>query len=268
MTTTATTEAPARSGHHVDVDGVPTYYEVTGTGDPVVLLHGGLCTAETLDPLVPALAERYQVIVPERPGHGRTPDVDGPITYEGMAQHTIAFLEALGIESAHLGGWSDGALIALLVALRRPKLVRKVVFLEQFVTLEGAPDGYLALMGSMTADEAPPPMVELYEALSPDGPDHFEVVFEKLHEVWVGPTGIEVSDLERVAAPTLLLLAEGGSMTLAHIDEVRRALPESQLAIVPGASHGLPLEKPHVVSQLVLDFLADEQVPVLFPMMA
>lgn len=262
MTTTQTTST--RNGDYVDVDGVRTYYESSGSGDPLVLLHGGLCTAETFDAQVPALAERYRVIVPERAGHGRTADIDGPITYENMAQHTIALMEALGIESAHLAGWSDGAIVALLVALRRPKLVGKLVLIDQFITLAGAADGYEAFMGAMTAGTVPPMFREIYETLSPDGGDHFPVVFEKLHNLWTGETGIEVSDLANVAAPTLLLCGDEGSLKPAHSADVYRTLPDAQLAIVPGTSHGLPMEKPHIVNQLIVDFLADEQTPKLF----
>src|SRR4051812_14959695 len=113
--TATTTDAPTRNGSYIDVDGVRTYYEVTGAGEPLILLHGGLCPAESWDAQTAVLAEQYRVYVPERFGHGRTPDVDGPITYENMARHTIAFLEALDIKSAHLAGWSDGALVGLLV---------------------------------------------------------------------------------------------------------------------------------------------------------
>jgi len=74
------TEQQTRSGARVDAGGVPTYYEVRATGDPVVLLHGGMCTAETFDAQAGGLAERHRVYVPERRGHGRTPDVEGPIT--------------------------------------------------------------------------------------------------------------------------------------------------------------------------------------------
>src|SRR5438552_3446412 len=112
-------EAPPRNGTYIDVDGIRAYYEMTGSGEPLLLLHGGLAPAETFDPQVGPLAETYRVYVPERFGHGRTPDIDGPFTYEGMAQHTIAFMEAVGVESARVAGWSDGALVALLVALRR-----------------------------------------------------------------------------------------------------------------------------------------------------
>jgi pimeloyl-ACP methyl ester carboxylesterase len=119
-------------------------------------------------------------------------------------------------------------------------------------------------MAGMSTDHLPPGFAELYGAVSPDGPEHFQVVFDKLHELWIGETGIEVSDLERVIAPTLVLDGDDGAMTLEHVAAVRRALPDSQLAIVPGTSHGVLMEKPHVVNQLILDFLADEQVPKMF----
>jgi pimeloyl-ACP methyl ester carboxylesterase len=107
-------------GEYVNVGDVRTYYEVHGGGEPVVLLHGGFGTVESWAMQTPALAERYRVYVPERRGHGRTPDVNGPITYETMAADTAAFLEAAGTGAAHLVGWSDGAVVGMLVALRRP----------------------------------------------------------------------------------------------------------------------------------------------------
>jgi pimeloyl-ACP methyl ester carboxylesterase len=266
MSTAVTTSehATTRNGNYIKVDGLPTYYEVTGTGEPLILLHGGMCPAETLDAQTAVLAEQYRVHVPERFGHGRTPDIEGAITYENMAQQTIALMDALGLASAHLAGWSDGALVALLVAMRRPKLVRKLVLIDQFVTLEGSTPGYLPFMAAMAPDNVPPFLAEMYAALSPDGPDHFGVVFTKLHELWMGETGIEVTDLAHVTAPTLVLVGDDGCMTMAHAAALQRALPESQLAVVPGTSHGLPMEKPHVVNQLIVDFLADEQVPKMF----
>jgi pimeloyl-ACP methyl ester carboxylesterase len=237
---------------------------MTGTGEPLLLLHGGLAPAETFDPQVGTLAESYRVYVPERFGHGRTPDIDGPLTYEGMAQHTIAFIEQLNIGPAHVAGWSDGALVGLLVAMRRPKLVRKLILIDQFVTLEGAPPAYHAFMAALSPATAPPGLADLYGRLSPDGPEHFPVVFEKLHRMWTQATGVEVADLAHITVPTLILNGEAGSTTLAHADDVHHALPDSQLAIVPGTSHGLTMEKPHIVNQLIVDFLADEQTPKLF----
>jgi len=270
MGTAVTTNTPSTArehGEYVDIDGVATYYEVSGAGDPVVLLHGGLATAETFDLQTAALAERHRVYVPERFGHGRTRDVDGPITYERMAQHTIGFMEHLGIPSAHFAGWSDGAMVGLLVALRRPGLVRKLVLIDQYVSLDGAPRAYLPFMAAFTLDTIPPELAALYGALSPDGPDHLGVVVAKLREIWTGPTGVEVADLGRVAAPTLVLASDHGASTVEHLAAVQRALPDCQLAIVPGTSHGLVFEKPELVNRLLLDFYEDEQVTPLFPLL-
>src|SRR5206468_9636109 len=150
------------------------------------------------------LAASYCVYVPERFGHGRTPDIEGPLSYEGMARHTIALIDQLGIGSAHLVGWSDGALVGLLIALRRPKLVRKLILIDQFVTLEGAVPAYHAFMAAFSPATVPPGLAHLYGALSPDGPGHFPIVFEKLHRMWTQPTGVELSDLAHVTAPTLI----------------------------------------------------------------
>jgi pimeloyl-ACP methyl ester carboxylesterase len=258
-------QARARGGKYVDAGGVRTYYEVAGAGEPLVLLHGGFCTVETFGAQTPALAEQYQVYVPERRGHGRTPDVEGPITYENMAQDTIAFMEALGTSSAHLVGWSDGAIVGLLVALRRPDLVRKLVLIGQAINHAGyTPEGERQLE-NLTRQDIPPMLGELYASVSPDGPDHFGVVFDKLHQLWMNEPMIELGQLDRVAAPTLVLVADDDiGSTVEYAAAMRDALPDSQLAVVPGTSHAALMEKPEIVNRLILDFLAPEQVTKMF----
>jgi pimeloyl-ACP methyl ester carboxylesterase len=115
---------------YVDVEGVQTWYQDHGTGDPLVLLHGGFSDASEFGGTTPALAERFHVFTPERRGHGHTPDVPGPISYELMAADTVAFLDQLKISRSHLVGHSDGANVALLVALTRPDLVDRLVLIS------------------------------------------------------------------------------------------------------------------------------------------
>jgi len=109
---------------YVEHGAVRTWYDERGEGDPLVLLHGGAVDSRFFDKNIDPLAERFHVLAPDRRGHGRTPDVEGPITYDLMAQDTIEFLEAVVDGPAHLVGHSDGALAALLVALRRRDLMR------------------------------------------------------------------------------------------------------------------------------------------------
>jgi pimeloyl-ACP methyl ester carboxylesterase len=173
-----------------------------------------------------------------------------------MAQDTIAFIEAAGTGPAHLVGWSDGAIVGLLVALERPDLVRKLVLIGQYTSDDGASPAVKAMVDSFTADAFPPFLRQLYEALSPDGPEHFGVVFDKLLPVWRADPGITAEQLAGVHAPTLVLLGDSDLVTPEYGAVMARAIPQAQLGVVPGASHGLPMEKPQVVNRLVLDFLA------------
>jgi pimeloyl-ACP methyl ester carboxylesterase len=175
----------------------------------------------------------------------------------------MAFMDALGLESAHLVGWSDGALVGLLVALRRPALVRKLVLIGQYVSLDGARPEQLALMNQFTVDSMPPMFQQMYAAVSPDGPEHFGVVFDKLAALWRGETGVTLTVLTNVAAPTLVLLGDDDLLTVEHAAAMQRTLPDAQLAVVPGTSHALPMEKPEVVNRLIQDFLAPVQVTKL-----
>ena len=114
--------------NYVQLANVHTYYEEDGEGEALVLLHPGLADSRAFEEYVPEFAHHFQVFRPDRRGHGRTPDVEGPITYEQMARDTIAFLEQVVGGPAYLLGHSDGAPVALLAALERPDLVRKLVF--------------------------------------------------------------------------------------------------------------------------------------------
>ena len=262
----ATSEAQAtRNGDYIDTGRVHTYYEVSGSGDPLILLHGGMCTAETFDGQTPALAEQFRVYLPERRAHGRTADVAGPITYEIMAQDTIAFIEAVGVEHAHLIGWSDGALVGLLVALWRPELVGKLVLMAQSVNWEGVRPELAPSLGCATAEMVPPQLKQAYVALSPDGPNHLDAVLDKMLRLWNTDPALSLSDLERVAAPALVLVGDGDIfLAIEHAAAMQRALPDSQLAVVPGTSHAAPMEKPELVNRLILDFLAEDQVEKRF----
>lgn len=253
---------PASSGY-VDAGGVHTYYEARGTGDPVVMLHGGFATVETWEAQAAALAERYRVILPERRGHGRTPDVDGPFSYVAMAGDTVAFMEALGIGPAHLVGWSDGASVALYVALRRPDLVRKGICMSAPAWYDGLRPATKAWVESLSVEHMPATLVEAYTRLSPDGPEHLPVVIEKLGRMWASEPQMTRADLEAIGVPTLVILGDDDVLTVEHAATMAAILPNAQLAVVPGTDHGLLFEKPELVSRLFLDFLADDQPPKL-----
>ena len=254
-------------GNYVELPGVKTWYEVEGDGDPLILLHGGLCTNETWGAQRPEFSAHYQVFLPERRAHGHTPDVAGPLSYDDMASDTIDFLTSVVAKPAHLVGWSDGGIVGLLVAISRPDLVRKLVVIgANFEPFAGLP-GIEALMERLTADSPDlAPFRAPYEAASPDGPEHWADVVARMTAMFRREPDIPLDDLARISAPTLVLLGDDDLISLEHTIALYRAVPKSELAIVPGTSHTLLMEKPPLVNRLVLDFLANEPVATLMPM--
>jgi pimeloyl-ACP methyl ester carboxylesterase len=259
MTITEGTTGTGRSrGTYVDANRVRTYYEVEGTGEPLVLLHGGLCAIETFEPLRRALVDRYTVYLPERRGHGRTPDVDGPYSYSLFADDTSAFIDAVGLTSAHIVGWSDGATVGLLVALRRPDLVATLVHIGQPANVDGIQPEFRGMLELDTMPEGmlPPVLHELYNAVSPDGADHWNTVLDKTWQMIRTEPNLDIADLAEIAAPTLVIVADRDIPTVAHAEQMNQALPDGTLVVVPDATHGLPMEKPDVLVGLIVDFLA------------
>lgn len=251
--------AQQNSGGYVDANGVRTYYEVDGAGKPLVLLHGGLCAIETLVGLRNALAAHYRVYLPERRGHGRTPDVDGPYSYQLFADDTIAFIEALELGPAHVVGFSDGATIGLLTALRRPDLVCGLVHIGQQVNPSGLHAEFVDMfkLDAMPQGMLPPMLRELYDAVSPDGSDHWDEVSGKVWQMIRAEPNIDVGQLTELRAPTLVMLGEHDIVTEAHASTMVDAIPDARLLVIPDATHGLPMERPDLVGKHIVEFLAE-----------
>jgi pimeloyl-ACP methyl ester carboxylesterase len=208
-----------------------------------------------LPDLTSALAERFRVIAPERRGHGRSPDVEGPITYEAMAHDTIALMETLGVREAHLVGYSDGANIGMLVAMWRAELVRRLVLVSGNYDAAGMTRQFVLGMRRVTAERFEPAFADAYRRLSPDGPDHWPVVFEKLKRMMLEEPHIPREELGRIGAPALVLAGDRDFVTVAHSVDLYEAIPDARLCIVPGGSHGLLTERPGLCNQVILDFL-------------
>ena len=246
---------------YVQLGDVRTWYDEHGSGDPLVLMHGGLVDARFFEPNLAALAERFHVYTPERRGHGHTPDVPGPITYQLMAGDTVAFLEAVVGEPADLVGHSDGAFTAMLVAMQRPELVKRLVLISGGFSKHGeaAPDA------EWDVDAITEFLGSTYGEVSPDGEDHFRVVATKIGEMAATEPYLEASELAKVTARALVMFADDDLVTMSHAVEMYEALPNAELAVVPGTSHFLTQEKPHLVNQLVLDFLTNDPVQTVAP---
>jgi pimeloyl-ACP methyl ester carboxylesterase len=241
---------------YIDVAGLRMWHEVSGAGDPLVLLHGGFVGASSFFEQTPALVEAgYRVHVPERRGHAHTPDVEGPLSYSVMADDMIAYLTQEVGAPAHLVGWSDGAVVALLVAQRCPDLVARMVLIGQYYNSTGKVAG-ADLFEYLNSPAAITFLRRAYDPVSPDGPDHFSVVHAKTMQMITTEPEIALDTLADVTAPTLVLQGDQDEVTVEHSLAVVAALPEARLAVLPG-THTLPIEHPELVNPLILSFLRD-----------
>jgi pimeloyl-ACP methyl ester carboxylesterase len=245
---------------YVQLGDVHAWYDEHGQGEPLVLMHPGGADARAWAPNLDAMASHFHLYTPERRGHGRTPDVPGPITYDAMVQDMIAFLERVVGGPAHLVGDSAGANVALLLALRRPDLARRLVLISGVFHRDGW------IPAAIDPDAEPHEAIAAgYAQLSPDGRDHFPVVAAKLRRMDYEEPTLSSSELGAVASRTLVMLADDDEVRLEHAVEMYRGVPDAELAVIPGTSHGLLHEKPDLCNTTIVEFLTTAAVPTIAP---
>jgi pimeloyl-ACP methyl ester carboxylesterase len=240
----------ARTGY-APIGDLSMYYESHGSGRPLLVLHGAYMTIDMLGPLLAGLAQTRQVIAPEQQGHGRTADVDRPLTYEQMADDTAALIRHLGIDEADVLGYSMGGGIALQLAIRHPRVVRKLVVASASFSSEAMHAEALEMFPSITPELfAGTPIEEAYQRTAPK-PADFPRLVEKLKELDTTPFAWPEEDIRAIAAPTLIVLGDSDGVRLEHAVELFKlrgggvmgdlsGLPQSQLAVLPGTSHFVP----------------------------
>ena len=244
-----TTNKKYQSGY-VSVNGLEMYYEIHGKGQPLVLLHGAFSGIGTsFGRILPGLAKTRQVIAFELQGHGRTADIDRPLTVEGMADDVAAALPELRIEQADVLGYSTGGAVALHFATRHPEMLRKLVLMSIGYSLSGIHPGLMEGMGQMKPEMMyGSPFHEEYMRLAPH-PEDFARLFEKKTQMDRQLKDFSDDSIRGIKAPVLLMIGDSDLIRPEHAVEMFRllgggvfgdtpaGLPNSQLAILPGTSH-------------------------------
>jgi pimeloyl-ACP methyl ester carboxylesterase len=251
-------------GDYIDLTGGRVWYEESGAGEPLVLLHGGAVDTRFFKDNIPALAERFRVIGTDLWGHGRSPDREGPFSLESFSTDVAELIERVAGGRAHVVGHSIGAVVALTLALARPELVDRLVMISGGYDVRADPpnpmsidqmvEGTVAFLGST------------YGEVSPDGEEHFAAVCRKDFELSAREPMLTADAVGAIAARTLVMVADDDITTLEHQVDMYRAIPNSELAVVPGTSHFLLQEKPALVNAILLDFLVNDAVPTVAPL--
>lgn len=219
------------------VHGHVLYYEIRGSGHPLLLLHGGgASVSESFSQQLDAFSAQYQIIAPEQVGQGHSPDIPGPLSYSAMMEDTAALLEQLHVSDVDIVGWSDGGIIALMLAVNYPQLVHRVVISGANIAPDGLLDGEIEALRN-TAETMP----------------------DKLRELWMhspASNELNVKLLQALNKPVLVLAGDHDVIKLEHTMEIYRALPDAQLSVLPNTGHATFEQRSDMVNPMVLQFLA------------
>jgi pimeloyl-ACP methyl ester carboxylesterase len=241
----------ATKGDYAEVNGLRMYYEVHGEGRPLVLLHGAYITVDAMGSILPGLAETRRVIVPEMQGHGRTADIDRPITYEHMADDVGALIRHLDLDRPDAFGYSMGGGVALQLAIRYPGSVRRLVVASASYTSEGMQPELHEMIPTITPEMfAGSPMEAAYQEVAPH-PEDFPTLVEKLKRLDMTPFAWPAEDVGGIEAPTMIVVGDADVVRLEHAVEMFRLLgggamgdlagfSKSQLVVLPGTAHFIP----------------------------
>jgi pimeloyl-ACP methyl ester carboxylesterase len=237
-----------RNGEYAEVNGLKLYHEISGTGSPLIILHGGVGASEVFEPVLPALAENRRVIAVHLQGHGRTKDIDRPLSFEMMADDIAELIEHLRLESADVLGYSFGGGVALQTIIRHPEMVRKLVLISTPFKRKGFFSEVLEGMGQMGPEAAitmkESPLTQLYPEA--DWPSLFTKLGNLLRQEYDWTKGVAA-----IKVPVMLMFADADSISTEHAMEFYRLLgggqkdagwggsnrTMSQLAILPGVTH-------------------------------
>lgn len=260
------TNIPAQSGY-ATANGLKMYYEIHGEGgQPLLLLHGAYMSIDALSNLISPLGTTRQVIAVDLQGHGRTADIDRPITYEGMADDVAALLAELGLENVDIFGYSMGGGVALQVAIRHPQLVRKLIAASAAYKSSALYPELLAMFDTMSLEMfSGTPMEEEYRRLAPD-PDYFPTFVGKMIELDQRSLDWPAEDIQAIKAPTMLIVGDADIIQPEHALEMFRllgggvcgdvhGLPQARLAVLPGATHVMVVDQTELLLAIIPPFL-------------
>jgi pimeloyl-ACP methyl ester carboxylesterase len=254
MKTTITTAQTI--GKYAQVNGINLYYEIHGTGMPLVLIHGGGSTIKTtFSRILPSLAKTHQVIAVEMQAHGHTSDRDAPETFQQDADDIAELLKQLNIKQADIFGFSNGAQTSMELAIRHPACVRKIILASMFYKKSGAPEGFWKGMENAKFSDMPQVYKDEFSKINSD-PAALLNMFTKDANRMQNFKDWTDEALQSIKAPALLVMGDQDLPTFEHIIEMHRLIANSRLAILPG-THGSYIGE-------AMSWGSDSKVPELF----
>jgi pimeloyl-ACP methyl ester carboxylesterase len=265
----AQAQAQKPTSGYAPVNGLKMYYEIhgSGSGEPLVLLHGSFMTiTNNWTPWIAELSKRRKVIAVEMQGHGRTADIKRDFSYENLADDIAALLDFLKIKQADVLGYSMGGGVAMQVAIRHPQKVRKVVSVSAVFRHDGWVKEALDMFPQITADMFKGSPIEAeYKKLSPT-PNELSSFVKRVMAMDLKPYDFGAEKLKATKAPFLFIHGDADGVRLNHIAEMfrckgdeifgdMRPRSESRLAVLPNTTHVTLMERGQTIIPMVNEFL-------------
>ena len=257
---------PPGNGQLYNANGVRLFVEISGTGAPILFLHGGLSYFDAAFSKQSAYFATFRTVIGvDQRGHGHSPDTDQAFSYRQMAEDTAALLRELKLGRVDIVGHSDGGNVGLLLARYHPELVRRLVI--SGANARGDFDGLLAyLRFRFSSDQrfsagVGPWDRELYSRVSPDGANHWSTILAKTKALWATPVVIAHEDLAAIQIPVLVMSGDHDAIPIEQTLEIYRALPHAQLCILPASGHATMQDRPEEFNRLAREFLEDHPPP-------
>ena len=267
---TPTDAVSVQQGRSVQVNGLNIYYEEYGSGQPLILLHGGTATQAMWQPYLPFFAQHFRVIAPDSRGHGRTNNPTGEFSYRLMADDVAAFVRALSLTRPLVCGYSDGGQIALEIGMCYPDLTEALVvgaawykFSETYVNalmaigFEGP-----GVVNIEQMQRAFPDWIEDLKTEHPraDDPEYWQTLLRQISIMWWTPLDYTAQDFQKITEPALILMGDrDGMIPVEQAVEMYQLMANAELAILPNATHGSAVTE--LSMNIVLDFLLRHSTP-------
>ena len=244
---------------YIDLRGHKTWsVDYQTSGEPLLLLHGGLsCTEDWESYVLPSVEDRFHIYAYDRTGHGRTGIRDGYFHFDFQAEEAIAYIEDVIKEPTHLVGWSDGGIISLLVAIKRPDLVKSMVAIG--TNYHWDTGGHFDPNAPIII---PDEDKEKWLARSPDPLEQMEKTIRLGFKIWSSEPNMTLDDLAKIQCPTLVLNGDDEPFDAEHGVSLYKALKDGRLAIIPAASHYVMREQPELFKEAIRQFHSHLEYPV------
>ena len=247
----------SNDGKYAEVFGRKVYYEEYGSGETILMLHGGPGSIANFSPVIPILSKNFKLIAIDTPGQGNSEQAND-MSYQLIAENASGFIDVMGIKKCHVVGWSDGACTGLLLAANRPDVIAKVFVSGGFSNINGFTDEVIEFWSTVTLEKAKQDWGDWHLEYTRMYPEiDLKRVFGDLRNMVNKEIYITEEELKSIDRKVLLAYGDKDIYTIEHIFYLHNAIPDSELMIVPGTSHSTFHEQPELMSLAIQQFFEE-----------